>query len=110
VVGAVVIAALFYPLQRSQHLAALSDWTPSGTSSTSSFNRIVVLQEVAMRFWLWSVLLVLLPSLMHSGHSILTNNIFSFGSIVGLDTIRDILNMRPHFLGTFIVDVLLLGV
>jgi hypothetical protein len=35
-----------------------------------------------MRFCLWSVLLVLLPSLIHSGHSINTSNIFSLGSIL----------------------------
>jgi hypothetical protein len=50
-----------------------------------------------------------LPSLIHSGHSIITSHIFSLGSIVGLDTIRDLINMRPHFLGTFLVDVLLMG-
>jgi hypothetical protein len=59
--------------------ATSSAWAASFYKNIIVFN---ILQQVAMRFWLWSVLLLLLPSLIHSGHSIITSNIFSLGSIL----------------------------
>jgi hypothetical protein len=59
----------------------------------------LLLQRLALQLWLWSVLLLLLPSLVHSCHITISNRLLASGFE----------QWRPWQLGSLIVDVLLLG-
>jgi hypothetical protein len=57
------------------------------------------LQRLALQLWLWSVLLLLLPSLVHSCHITISSRLLPGGQE----------QWRPWQFGSLLVDVLLLG-
>jgi hypothetical protein len=75
-----------------------------GSSKTpaTGFTRLtrhLLLQRLALQLWLWSVLLLLLPSLVHSCHITISSRLLPGG----------LEQWRPWQLGSLLVDVLLLG-
>jgi hypothetical protein len=59
----------------------------------------LLLQRLALQLWLWSVLLLLLPSLVHSCHITISSRLLPGG----------LEQWRPWQFGSLLVDVLLLG-
>jgi hypothetical protein len=59
----------------------------------------LLLQRLALQLWLWSVLLLLLPSLVHSCHITISSGLLPGG----------LEQWRPWQFGSLLVDVLLLG-